>query len=112
VPARRLDTLAEGGDIAVAETTVVWVDAQGHEGQILAGAQTLLGRVPMVLEFWPYGLRRAGGYDLFLESVARWPVVFDIRYRPATRVAQGDLAALGARLERERSFTDLLLIPR
>jgi FkbM family methyltransferase len=111
VPAWRLDTLVARGDLPLDEPALVFVDAQGHEAQILAGAGQLVGRVPMVVEFWPYGLRRAGGYDAFLDVVRRWPVIFDIHGRGAARVGHDDLAALGRRLERTRSFTDLLLVP-
>ncbi|MGH9619231.1 MAG: FkbM family methyltransferase [Bryobacteraceae bacterium] len=40
---------------------LVWVDIQGHEGHFFEGARKFLGRgVPVVSEFWPYGLQRAG----------------------------------------------------
>lgn len=56
----RLDDL----DVDPADVGLLWIDAQGHEGQILAGARKFLARkVPTVIEYWPYGLRRAGGID-------------------------------------------------
>ena len=40
---------------------VIWVDIQGHEGHFFRGAQNFLQRgIPVVSEFWPYGLERAG----------------------------------------------------
>ena len=40
---------------------VIWVDIQGHEGHFLRGARNFLKRgIPVVSEFWPYGLERAG----------------------------------------------------
>jgi FkbM family methyltransferase len=57
------DVLAEEG-IAPADVGLLWVDTQGHEGQVLAGAATLLAaQVPACVEYWPYGLRRADGLD-------------------------------------------------
>ena len=40
---------------------MIWVDIQGHEGHFFLGAkQFLKRRIPVVTEFWPYGLARAG----------------------------------------------------
>ena len=40
---------------------LLWVDIQGHEGYLFKGARRTLARgMPVVSEFWPYGLRRAG----------------------------------------------------
>jgi FkbM family methyltransferase len=42
--------------------SLVWMDAQGHEGHVLVGAKKLLASdVPIMTEFWPYALRREGG---------------------------------------------------
>jgi len=41
--------------------TLAWIDTQGHEPDIFKGAKKLLkSRIPLVTEFWPYGLARAG----------------------------------------------------
>ncbi len=66
----RIDTLLEEHDIPAQDIGLVWIDTQGHEGHALAGAQLLIAaKVPMVAEFWPYGLRRSGGYDLLRQSL-------------------------------------------
>jgi FkbM family methyltransferase len=40
---------------------LAWVDIQGHEGHFLMGARNTLGkRFPVVCEFWPYAMQRAG----------------------------------------------------
>lgn len=109
VSAWRLDTLVERGVITLDKATLLWIDAQGHEAHILAGAQRF-AHLPMALEFWPYGLRRAGGYHAFLEAVRSCPNVFDLR-RDSTRLDGREVAALGADLEARGAFTDLLLIP-
>jgi len=45
------------------------MDTQGHEGHVLSGARTLLARdVPILFEYWPYALARAGGLEK-LESI-------------------------------------------
>jgi methyltransferase, FkbM family len=61
VPVRTLDgALAESG-VDAAEVRLIWVDIQGHEGHFLDGARaTLRHRIPVVSEFWPYGILRSG----------------------------------------------------
>ena len=60
---------------------------------MLAGAPGLLAaKVPMFCEYWPYGLRRAGGLDRFHAIVAAsFTEVVDARDEsvlPAARVAE------------------------
>jgi len=62
VPARRLDdALADLPSEETRDVALIWMDVQGHEGQVLRGSPRLLSRgVPVVAEFWPYGLARSG----------------------------------------------------
>jgi FkbM family methyltransferase len=54
------DALAEAG-VDARDVRLAWVDIQGHEGWFLQGARATLGRgVPVVSEFWPYGILRSG----------------------------------------------------
>lgn len=44
------------GDVAL-----IWVDVQGHEGHLIDGGRKFIkGRVPVISEFWPYGISRSG----------------------------------------------------
>ena len=111
VPVRRLDGLIERGVAQAGVPTLVWADVQGHEAQLLAGAQ-MFHDVPVVLELWPYGLRRAGGRELLGELTGAWAAVVDLRggrreLRPA------DLAALLDEIEARpyAASTDVLLLP-
>ena len=71
VPARRFDSLVESAEVDLSSTALIWMDAQGHEAHILRGAEQLLGSdVPIVMEYWPEGLRSAGGLDTLHEIVA------------------------------------------
>jgi FkbM family methyltransferase len=83
VPAARFDSLVASGDLDLSSTALVWMDAQGHEGHILRGAKQLLASdVPIVTEYWPEGLRRAGGLDEFHEIVAsNYSYVIDLNTR-------------------------------
>ncbi len=109
------DALVAAGEVSLDEAALVWIDAQGHEAQILAGAGSLLGsQVPVVAEFWPYGLRRADGLERFAELVATgFNEFIDLgtvddprnpRRRPAAEVSA--LTAEYGGVE----FTDLLLL--
>jgi FkbM family methyltransferase len=74
----RLDELIDRGDIRLDAVGLLWMDVQGHEGHVLAGAGKLLKNgVPIVAELWPEGLRRAGGLESFWEALEehyRWAV--------------------------------------
>jgi FkbM family methyltransferase len=105
------DALVEQGTIDLQRTGLVWMDVQGHEGQVLAGASTLLGSdVPVVLEYWPYGLERAGGQALLDEIVRdsyRWFI--DLRNEGTDRRPVDEIGALAGSIV-PPYFTDLLLL--
>jgi FkbM family methyltransferase len=119
VTARRLDSLVDVGEVDLDEIDLVWMDAQGHEGHILSGAERLLAaRVPIVTEYWPYGLARVGALERFHALVARhYRAVVDLR-EPTVALAAQDIAELAQRYTAEASadapasYTDLLLISR
>jgi FkbM family methyltransferase len=72
VAAARFDSLVEDGRIDLGATDLIWMDAQGHEAHILRGANRVIGSsIPIIMEYWPYGLRRAGGLDALHELIAQ-----------------------------------------
>src|SRR5579862_5652216 len=81
VPGRSIDSLVETGDIELDDIGLIWMDAQGHEAHILAGAERLAAtNIPVLTEYWPYGLRRVGALDRFHALVAqRYGKVIDLR---------------------------------
>ncbi|MEA2348586.1 MAG: hypothetical protein QOG62_2373 [Thermoleophilaceae bacterium] len=112
-----LDALAADGTIDPGEVSLVWMDVEGHEGHVLAGAGSLLERrVPVVLEFCPRLLTGTGGLDMLLRAAAEhYTHLVDLKHRwkgdpPAMAIDQmhrlaEDYGREGARPE----FTDLLL---
>jgi FkbM family methyltransferase len=65
-----IDDLIGGDGIGADDIGLVWIDAQGHEGQILMGASSLLERrPPIVFEFWAPELARNGGLPVVQEIV-------------------------------------------
>ena len=118
VSARRIDSLADAKEIDLSGIDLVWMDAQGHEAHILAGAEQLAAAgTPIVTEYWPYGLRRAGALDRFHALVAEhYGVVVDLR-EPTVALDAKRVAELADRLASEENgnprdpYTDLLLLP-
>jgi FkbM family methyltransferase len=118
VPARRLDSLVDGSDIDLHRIDLVWMDAQGHEGHVLAGASCLAdAAIPIVTEYWPYGLRRAGALDRFHALIAdRHDMIVDLR-EPTVAFAADRVADLSDRYTAKAGadetvpYTDLLLLP-
>ena len=59
VPGRRLDGLLDASKLP--RPLAMKIDVQGFEIRVLRGAKEFLPRLDaLVVEFWPYGLRRAG----------------------------------------------------
>lgn len=51
-------------------TSLIWMDTQGFEGYVLTGAIPLIKkRIPIVTEFWPYGLKRSNCFEKFLDAL-------------------------------------------
>ena len=81
VRTRTLDELVATEKIPITNETLIWLDTQGHEGQILDGAQTLFEsstRPYLTLEFWPYGLERTGGKAHLFHFLTRVKAIYDI----------------------------------
>jgi FkbM family methyltransferase len=91
---------------------VVWVDTQGHEPFVMSGAPSLLASgVPFVIEFWPYGLRRSGGFERLEEIVADAGRVVDVRasIQAGADVVITDLRSLAQQLGGVQDHTDLIV---
>lgn len=74
------------------KSTLVWIDTQGYEGIALKGASVILEKkCPLVVEFWPYGLKRANCYASFKEALVKnYTVFYDLRLKqpPAYSVSE------------------------
>ncbi len=113
VVARRLDGFVEDRTLDLDRVSLAWIDVQGHEGHVLGGALALLSsQVPIVCEYWPYGLRRAGGLERFGEQLAGRRSGFVDLNQPSGKVMPlSALRDLAATLGRPDEATDLLLLP-
>ena len=114
VPLRRLDDLLDEHGIARGDVGLLWMDVQGHEQHVLDGAPKLLASgVPLVVELWPYGLRRAGVEpEAFADYLgARFRSYYDLGQAAPIARPTAELPASLAPLVSYKSFTDLLLVP-
>ncbi|MDQ8043771.1 MAG: FkbM family methyltransferase [Patulibacter sp.] len=124
VPATTLDNALSAAGVAPESVGLVWVDVQGHENQVLDGAASLLAAgAPWCVEFWPYGLKRAGTLERFLTTVrANFSHAWDLGIpdgwetevpaQPGRRVELADLPALAARIPNAEQSTNLLFVPK
>lgn len=114
--------LADAG-VDLKKVGLVWVDVQGHETHVLDGATKLLETgAPWCVEFWPYGLDRAGTLTRFLETSKQhfshaWdlglPEAYDLDVPtpPGRRIEMDELDALAASIPDADQSTNLLLVP-
>jgi FkbM family methyltransferase len=114
VPVHRLDDFLPTVPVAVADVGLLWVDVQGHEHHVLEGAGALLtAGVPVVAEFWPYALARAGtdaaAFVALLRTRFRW--FYDLESSAPARCPVADADMLLSRYGADTAFTDLLLLP-
>src|SRR6266702_2487992 len=115
VPAARLDDVLAEQNVELSDVGLVWIDTQGHEGHVLAGAPRLLdSAAPIIMEYWPYGLRRAAGLELLhqlMRDSGRRSI--DLRYTLRCGSLQVlSLMELDALAERypNHQYTDLALL--
>jgi FkbM family methyltransferase len=110
VPSSRLDTLIQSPDRS---SMLIWMDTQGYEGFILKGAQRLLqARVPMVVEFWPYGMTSAGSFPALREGLLNYTVYFDLGSKaPKPKpLSESALDTLFSQYDGTIGFTDILVV--
>lgn len=98
------------------KTDVIWMDTEGYEGFVLVGAsKALKSGVPLVVEFWPYAMLRAGSFELFKGALLSGPYryFYDLD-DPVEKmpVCKDAIDRLWDRLggTRSRRFTDCLFI--
>jgi FkbM family methyltransferase len=62
-----LDEYVKENGITPDDIGFVWIDTQGFEGFVLDGAKVITQNdIPVVMEFWPYGMKRSGCLELLL----------------------------------------------
>jgi FkbM family methyltransferase len=111
-----LDQTLDDAGVSLESVGLVWVDVQGHEGEVLRGASRLLAhRPPLVLAYRP-GLTTADGVDVMKRlGDAGYATVVDLRdpspYVSAFTPTFVPLAEIDTLLGPTRDTTDLLVLP-
>ena len=92
---------------------LLFMDTQGFEGHILEGSKSLINAgVPIVTEFWPYGLQRAKGLEKFIRAVTNGPytTVFDLcQPTTPTPISEANIRRIIERYSDPKKFTDLVI---
>ena len=115
VEVRTLDEcIASDSRLAGRRPALVWMDIQGHEGFFFRGARDALtaARVPVVSEFWPYGVARSGrGAEEYCGIVRELFTHFyhrvEGRWQPSP-IAEID--ALYARMSSPEQYCEVVLV--
>jgi FkbM family methyltransferase len=116
VVACTFDEVVEQQQIRISDIGLVWMDTQGHEAHVLDGAATLLASdVPVIAEYWPYGLRRAGALERLHALVAEhYETVIDVRASMKSgrlvELPAAGISTLAARYDDHHEYTDLALL--
>ena len=115
VPLMSFDDMACEIALDLDRVGLVWMDVQGHEGHVLAGAASLLAsETPVAIEYWPYGLLRADGLHMLHDLIAaNYRTVIDVRASMEgagrAELPAADVGTLAGRYGGE-TYTDLLLL--
>lgn len=109
-----VSTLDSEIDCRDLDECILFMDTQGFEGHVLSGAIKLIQKsVPIVTEFWPYGLNRANGLSLFYDALSnsQYTAMWDLR-NPSLKIKFNidELKKIASELGMEGKHTDLLFI--
>ncbi|MEI7713949.1 MAG: FkbM family methyltransferase [Rhodospirillales bacterium] len=93
-----------------AETTLIWMDIQGHEGIALTGGKrSLAATPPLVLEFCPLLMQQADSYDALKTALAGYRGFHDLGH-PGDLRGLAELDTLYATLGLRGNFTDIIVL--
>ncbi len=115
VKSKKFDTLFKNLN---KEKDLVWIDTQGFEPLILDGAKNLIDKgIPLVIEFWPYGLKRNNLWKQMRKIIEKFKYFSDLSEEKIIlkKINNESLDDLFSNWEEEKKgksalFTDLLLL--
>jgi FkbM family methyltransferase len=108
-----LDEALRSVDVSPSDVAMVWVDTQGHEPEVLAGARAVIGDgVPFCIEFWPSQYAASGTLPGILDLVEdRFSHFIELREGELRSQPVPELRALSDRLLHDADQIDIILIP-
>lgn len=92
---------------------LIWMDTQGYEGIILQGAlKATRAQVPMVIEFWPGGMKRMNSFPALKDAILNYSEYYDLSEENPRRVkiTPSTVDDLYERLDDGDHWTDVLLV--
>ena len=100
------------------ENDLIWIDTQGHEPKVLQGAKSLIkNKIPIVIEFWPYALKRNGLWEMMIKNIENFDFYIDLSMETLEqkRINSKSINDLAEGWDNEKYnkhslFTDLLLL--
>ena len=115
VKTKKFDTLFN--DIEL-KNSLIKIDTQGHEAIILSCANRIIeNKVPTVIEFWPYGLKRNGSWEKMFNILRKFSTFIDLSNDEMilNEINSKNLDELAQKWDEEKPnkgslFTDLLLL--
>ena len=99
---------------------LIWIDTQGYEPKVLMGAENLLkSKAPIVIEFWPYELKRNGLWAPMFEILEKFDFFVDLSEKTLEKkkINSHSLNDLSSNWEKDKYkdsslFTDFLLLKK
>lgn len=113
IPSSTLDALCP---IEPGESTLIWMDTQGYEGHVLAGAERwLAAKTPLVMEFDPHLMKRVDSFKLMRDALADYRGFYDLwrnpdRFRPINDLDKLLIELITERESGATGFTNILVI--
>lgn len=90
--------------------SLLWMDIEGYEGHALAGAKSLLSSgIPLVSEFNPEFLAKAGGLEAFKHAL-EGRRIFDLQEGGQSPTTLTDITRRLSVKEKDLQWTDILAI--
>ena len=110
VESKSLDSLF--GAKLTSEELMLWIDVQGYEGEVLAGASLLLAnKPPVVIEFWPYGLKRSQGFESLIKAISVYDYFYDLLLdRPIAAPVNHLVDLYNSNIQNDHFTMDLLFV--
>lgn len=97
-------------DLTFPAQSLLWMDIEGYEGHALAGAKSLLSSgIPLVSEFNPEFLAKAGGLEAFKHAL-EGRRIFDLQEGGQSPTTLTDITRRLSVKEKDLQWTDILAI--
>ena len=99
---------------------LIWIDTQGYEPKVLMGAENLIkSKAPIVIEFWPYELKRNGLWVPMFKILEKFDFFVDLSEKvlKKKKINSHSLNDLSSNWEKDKYkdsslFTDFLLLKK